>query len=169
VVFPCFFFTLLLMSSGNEYNYDGVRSWAQSYTPNGIFHLKKLLIPINVARSHWAILEVHFRNKTFAYYDSLGYDGSVWIRVCKQYLVDEFTRGNFAEMNSPSVPNLDSWDIIDTSHCNVQQNGCDCGVFTIAFMVDLWNDRRVLVQQEEMPSWRLQIWQTLQPYRNTIS
>ena len=166
VVFTCFFFTLLVPSP-NTYHYDRVHRWAEANTPNGLFQLKKLLIPINVNGNHWAIMEIDFAAKSFAYYDSLGMNRSPWISACKRYLRDELSRGSSELVNS-SAYDFDTWDVLDTSHCVVQENSWDCGVFTIAFMDDLWHDRRVLVTQNQIPHWRFKIWQILQSYRNPM-
>jgi len=165
LILSVFFVTLFVPSPG-VINYNAIRRWIPAWTQRGLFQLKKLLLPLNREGTHWALLEINFEEHTFAYYDSLGYESSTWIEACKQLLRYEHSIGHFAQPNTP-MPDFDAWQIVDTSHCVVQRNSYDCGIFVIAFMDHLWNNRRVSVTQDEMISWRYHIWEMFQAYRTT--
>ena len=165
LILSVFFMTLFVPSPG-VLNYNAIRNWIPVWTSRGLFQLKKLLLPLNRDGNHWSLMEIRFQERALAYYDSLGYDPTPWIEACKQLLRYEHTIGHFAQPNLP-IPDFDAWRVLNTSHCAVQQNSYDCGVFVIAFMDDLWNDRDICVTQGEMLPWRYRIWDTFQSYKIT--
>ena len=53
-----------------QYNYEKVRKWSKKVSGGNIFELKRLFIPINYRRNHWALGVIHIQNKLIQYYDS---------------------------------------------------------------------------------------------------
>ena len=51
-------------------NYNNSRKWSKKVFGGNIFELKRLFIPINYRRDHWALGVIHIQNKLIQYYDS---------------------------------------------------------------------------------------------------
>jgi len=155
-IFSSFFFTRLTRLKRNSsgelvYHYDkeakafglGTGNRATKYKESrDIFKLKELYVPINKDNNHWLHLRVIFESKRIELRDSLGNirDNNhlnarrKYLADMKRYLFDEYHRSEYAGRHTPV-----SWDVWDTQWSCVdlsntiprQENGDDCGVFTL--------------------------------------
>lgn len=124
--FNSFFFEKLFEPQGRDrYDYSCVKRWARKIkqTNGDIFKLDKMVIPVNVANSHWTLIVAFVKLKKFQYFDSMGSTGRRYLLGLKQYFKDEAAR------TKQSV-DVDSWEVVLGSFDTPQQdNGSDCGVF----------------------------------------
>jgi hypothetical protein len=81
---------------------------------------KVVLFPI-CDGSHWRLLAVKPRVHTIEYLDSLGWDGSKYIRKLREYLQHELKE----------LYHEEDWTILETQRSSRQLNGSDCGVFVL--------------------------------------
>ena len=131
------FFTRCLKrtADGPRFDYDEVKRWS-ARIPGGMDNLEDLYVPINKSNAHWLFLRVHFRTRTIDLYDSLGLktSNSLYLETMLQYLYAEYKqRQQEAEATAASFEVWSrSWTTADRSEESPQQeNGDDCGVFTI--------------------------------------
>ena len=75
----------------NAYSYNAVDRWARKIdsTKGDVFGHEKLVIPVNVAKNHWALAVAYIKDKKLRYFDSMGGRGVECLAALKQYLVDE--------------------------------------------------------------------------------
>lgn len=81
---------------------------------------KVVLFPI-CDGSHWRLLAVKPREHTIEYLDSLGWDGSKYVKKLREYLKHELKE----------LYNEEEWTILETQRSSRQLNGSDCGVFVL--------------------------------------
>jgi len=157
VCMQTFFWTKLYNKGG--YNYKGVRRWTKTSKLKGkcghsvIFSLDALLFPVHVNDTHWCAGVINFKKKRIEYYDSLGGLQSKFFEFCMRYLKDE-------SLDKCKKPFDDSgWTLYNPSDCPRQENGCDCGVFTLKALEWAAEGREVVgaYSQEEMPYFRRRI------------
>ena len=65
---------LLVPERRNAYSYNAVDRWARKIdsTKGDVFGLDKLVIPVNVAKNHWALAVAYIKDKKLRYFDSMG-------------------------------------------------------------------------------------------------
>jgi len=119
---------LLDEGATNKYTYMNVSSWS-NYVPGGdIFNLDKVFMPINIKDTHWSLGVIFVKEKRIQYYDSLGWDGTYYLRVLHEYIKDEWRCKKGTEMK------LSGWTLVNTTMDTPKQgNGFDCGVFIMMF------------------------------------
>ena len=117
-----------------------------------IFEKDKIFCPINVNKSHWTLLVLYIRLKKIVYYDSLGGSSfSKYLNGALRYLEDEADR-----LGRGFLP--DEWELVSSAKYTPQQeNGIDCGVFTIMFADFLSDDLPLAFSGEYMPLFRKKI------------
>lgn len=81
---------------------------------------KVILFPI-CDGSHWRLLAVKPREHTIEYLDSLGWDGSKYIKKVREFLQHELKE----------LYHEEDWTILETQRSSRQLNGSDCGVFVL--------------------------------------
>ena len=106
--------------------YKNVWRWT---TKMDVFSKKYLFIPINENDSHWVMLVVNFYDQTISFFDSLGGDGSKYIRSLKKYLGLELLRKQVVQTKTAVSSYWKKWQFMNESKSAMQQNGFDCGVF----------------------------------------
>jgi len=156
-IFSSYFFTRLTGLKRNSlgelvYHYSedakafglGTGNRATTYKESrDIFKLKELYVPINKDNNHWLHLRVIFESKRIELRDSLGYiqDDNLlsarrkYLADMKRYLFDEYHRSEYAGRHTPGFP----WEVWDAQWSCIdlsstiprQENGDDCGVFTL--------------------------------------
>eukprot|EP00729_Bicosta_minor_P001597 gene1597-28505_t len=103
---------------------DGVKRWTKKVK---LFQKEMLLIPLHINGTHWVLVAVNLKDKTFGYYDSLGGSGGSYISAIKTYLHEEAKlRGvKWDKSEWKSNPRV--------SPLPQQLNLYDCGVFLCRF------------------------------------
>jgi sentrin-specific protease 1 len=120
--FNSFFMDKLLGNGHVGYIYKDVARWTKKFD---VFQLDKVFIPVNIGNTHWTMAVVLISRKEIHYYDSMRGEGARYKNGLLRWLVDEAkTKRNF---------DLDTseWKLISQYSCPQQQNGYDCGMFTI--------------------------------------
>lgn len=127
------FYAYLVGVADTGFNYDNVKRWARKKIPEeaggDICQLRKMFFPIHISGVHWFCIVADMEKKTIKAYDSLGDDHRTGI--CNdifKYLVYESR--NF-DSSRPAICRSD-WEVGRPYVTTPQQdNGYDCGVFTI--------------------------------------
>lgn len=101
--------------------YLGVARWARRKKLD-LFTKDRVIVPININNTHWAVTVIDNDKRTITYYDSLDKSGSRLICVQLQ----EYMNGEANRLGKPAV----TYDIIPHGGSPQQLNGYDCGVFT---------------------------------------
>lgn len=99
-----------------------VERWAGRVGLGGkqLMDAKVILFPI-CDGSHWRLLAVKPQERTIEYLDSLGWDGSAYIRKLREYLQHELK----------GLYNEEDWTVVELQRSSRQLNGSDCGVFVL--------------------------------------
>jgi len=126
------FFWPLLYNKG-VYTYKNIRRWTKKSKlkkigVDSIFDLDKFLFPVHVNKTHWSAGVINFKRKRIEYYDSLGGCHDKFFKFCRRYVFDECRdkRGEKITLNE-----FEDYCPQDVPH---QNNGSDCGVFTLKFL-----------------------------------
>ena len=122
--FNSFFMERLLNGPYHEkYVYLNVKRWTKKFN---IFHLHKILIPINLNNSHWTLGYIDMIAKEIHYYDSMGGYGKKYLNTMLKWIIDE------AKEKYNMIIHENEYKLISNHSDNPQQrNGFDCGMFTI--------------------------------------
>jgi len=120
-----FFIDKLLDNENRCYTYSYVRRWSKRFDT---FSKDMIFCPINIKNAHWTLAVMHIRERRIAYYDSMGGAGRRYVDGLFRYIKDEHQD----KKNCP-LPDADEWRLEYGTHsvCPQQENGTDCGVFTI--------------------------------------
>jgi sentrin-specific protease 1 len=145
--FNSFFMTKLL--ENGQYNYGQVKRWSKKFD---VFALDRVFIPINLNNTHWVMAVVYVQKKEIHYYDSMSGSGKRYLDAMLQWLVDE-AREKKGELLDP-----EQWKLSDREQ-NVpqQQNGYDCGVFSIMCADYVSDNLPLSYVQEDMQNNRVKI------------
>lgn len=120
--FNSYFFTTM-----ENRGYTGVQRWMKRAKVN-IATIDKILIPINVHQTHWVLGTVDFTKKKIFYMDSLTTRKTPHGERALKLML-EFVKG---ETTKQGVPQLaEGFDLEHLLSVPQQQNGYDCGVFTL--------------------------------------
>ena len=131
----CYFICFMQMmlkegKSGLIYDYNAVQDVA-SNIDGGLFNLQHLFVPINISDRHFIFLWVDFNITTITAYNSSGENhyNQIYLHAMRRYLHDEM----FKSASPDQRPNITTtWKTQDMSSSSPrQQNGVDCGVFTL--------------------------------------
>ena len=109
-----------------QYNYDNIKRWTKKFN---IFLLDKVFIPVNINNTHWTMIVVYIQLKRIHYYDSMNGPGiDRYLKHVFRWLKDESKE---KYRNRYAVEDI-QWQLIEQED-NVpqQENGWDCGVFSI--------------------------------------
>ena len=176
-VFPSFFYTRLVEMPGG-YCYERVRRWTKWITAKHMLHyidvegeqreqalphvevegnkwlnlflFDKVFIPINIMNSHWFLIVLVMDAKEVRIIDSVGGDKSKYFENICAWLRDEGLKVNV------SVDRYDGWRLVIVAG-PVQENGTDCGVFTIVAAEMYMLDIPLVYDQPMMPALRARI------------
>jgi sentrin-specific protease 1 len=145
--FNSFFMTKLL--ENGQYNYGQVKRWSKKFD---VFALDRVFIPINLNNTHWVMAVVFVQKKEIHYYDSMSGSGKRYLDAMLKWLVDE-AREKKGEQLDP-----EQWKLSDQEQ-NVpqQQNGYDCGVFSIMCADYVSDNLPLSYVQEDMQNNRVKI------------
>ena len=100
---------------------DSVKRWATKAKIGGknLENVERILIPVHEG-AHWTLLVVSPVFKTIEYFDSLAGSPDQYVRNAKAWLAQEMGR----------AWNEADWEVVDSTSPR-QDNGKDCGVFTV--------------------------------------
>ncbi len=125
-IFSTFFYTRLL-SGGHDrdtYDYAGVRRWTRCVD---VFSFDRLLVPINLSNTHWALAMIEPHHLRLVYYDSLGGTGKGVLQTLLRWLQDEARDKQHKRIDTSA------WKLTKPTMLPLQSNGNDCGVFAAAY------------------------------------
>jgi hypothetical protein len=119
---PVHAFSSFWYTTMKDKKYPGVSRWAARFQLAGQQYLDAdlLLYPI-CDGGHWRLMAVKPKERTIEYLDSLGWDGSKYIKQIKEYLAAELKEDW----------NEKDWTVLSKQRSTPQVNGSDCGVFAI--------------------------------------
>jgi sentrin-specific protease 1 len=145
--FNSFFMTKLL--ENGQYNYGQVKRWSKKFD---VFALDRVFIPINLNNTHWVMAVVFVQKKEIHYYDSMSGSGKRYLDAMLKWLVDEAREKKGEQLDKSQ------WKLIDREQ-NVpqQQNGYDCGVFSIMCADYVSDNLPLSYVQEDMQNNRVKI------------
>ncbi|KAF4699082.1 hypothetical protein FOZ63_014755, partial [Perkinsus olseni] len=128
-----FFWQKLSSNASGAYSYKSVARWSKRRHAD-IFSFERMIVPIHVGKTHWALGVVDLKECTLSYYDSLGASHPKFYDYISRYIEDEHKdKNSHAPLRKPS-----EWqrrDAVITPTCIVprQNNSNDCGVFMCMF------------------------------------
>ncbi|KAA8499765.1 putative ubiquitin-like-specific protease 1B [Porphyridium purpureum] len=145
----CHFFSTFMyakLRTPRGYDYTAVQRWTRKID---VFALDRVLIPINIQNSHWALGMVDMVAKTVEYFDSLGFEQPEMTADILQWVVDE------AEHKKQITLYTNDWTVIHHGDSVPQQtNTSDCGVFLCKFMDYLSLGKEFNFGAQHMPYFR---------------
>ena len=134
--------------------YTKVQNWARKRVPNGdIFKLDKFIFICHTAApaAHWTCAVAKMQERRIEYYDSLSNDGSQFTSKIMKYIRAEWAHRN----NGEKLPKSDSWQIENVKNGVPQQdNGYDCGIFTIMYANYILIDKKMEFNQSDIDKLR---------------
>ncbi|KAF4656788.1 hypothetical protein FOZ61_006669 [Perkinsus olseni] len=128
-----FFWQKLSSNASGAYSYKSVARWSKRRHAD-IFSFERMIVPIHVGKTHWALGVVDLKECTLSYYDSLGASHPKFYDYISRYIEDEHKdKNSHTPLRKPS-----EWqrrDAVITPTCIVprQNNSNDCGVFMCMF------------------------------------
>lgn len=125
--FSSFFYTK--MSEGGVYTYKNVSRWAKKAKID-VLTLDKIILPVHVGHNHWCCAIINIKQRQLEYYDSLGGTNRAVFTHLKQYVTDEIKANHPTKVQELKI---DTWKELNVQGIPQQNNGSDCGVFTLKF------------------------------------
>lgn len=142
------FFISKLFLSGN-YEYENVKRWTKKVN---LFKKDRVYCPVNINNTHWTMLVMFIQQKKIQYFDSLGGPGDIYLKGALRYLGDEAEKLRLKEFKK------EDWQLVSSQQGTPQQeNGFDCGVFSIMFADFLTDFLPLTFQQENIVLFRKKI------------
>lgn len=121
--------------------YQGVARWARRKKVN-LLEKKKVIVPINIMSTHWALAVVDNEATTITYYDSLASSGNIGaLEILSMYMSKE------AERLQTSAP---AYSLSPNVKTPQQLNGFDCGVFTCTTAKYVSRNKDLSFSQKDM-------------------
>ena len=114
---------LLQLGGANEYCYAGVKRWSKKFDT---FQMDKIFVPINISNTHWTLLIFYVQKKEIHYLDSMGGAGLKFLEAMRRWIVDEA-----AHKKSLTIDGGEYKLVSQQPHVPQQNNGYDCGVFSV--------------------------------------
>ncbi|KAF4661575.1 hypothetical protein FOL47_006625 [Perkinsus chesapeaki] len=150
-----FFWQKLSSNASGAYDYKAVARWTKRRKAD-IFSFDRMIVPIHVGKTHWALGVVDLKECTLSYYDSLGASHPKFYDYISRYIEDEHKdKKSRAPLRNPK-----EWqkrDAVITPSCIVprQNNSNDCGVFMCMFAEAVSGGRSIVeVLQDIIPDMR---------------
>ena len=132
------------------YCYDNVKRWTKKAGIDSIMEFERIFFPVNVNNTHWTLAVVYIFAKRVLYYDSMGGRGQRYVEGLLRWVVDE------AAAKNKVVVNKSEWSL-ERGVCPQQENGYDCGVFTVVCADFLADDLPLTYEQKHMSMFRHKI------------
>lgn len=125
-----FFFTMLEdMQNAGAYNFRKLNRYITKKKVQ-LREVKNLLIPINIRRCHWLLMNVHIPTSTFYLIDSLGSPNcDKYVHLVSQFLEDYFNE-TIGQGKTIEEESLKKWRATCPKDVTKQINMSDCGLHT---------------------------------------
>lgn len=123
------FFYKKLSPDERSYVYKDVSRWTRRAKVD-LLNLDKVVVPVHVGGNHWCLGVINMRERRLEYFDSLGGRNPNFLKHMRRFVEDEVKQYHperLAELK------LDEWQELHHTDVPHQNNGSDCGVFTIKF------------------------------------
>jgi len=128
-MFNTFFFSRL-SATVDGYDYKGVSRWGMKLGLQ-LDAVDNILIPINLMRSHWVLVNVNVKERVLQFYDSLSVkDTSGVVPIVRRWLHDE-VRTRLGE-DAAAEWAVDTWQVLEDAGLPAQEDSGSCGVFVLA-------------------------------------
>lgn len=139
--FSSFFFPKL-----RDRGYDAVKASTKKISPS-VLTRDLILFPIHLGM-HWCLTVIDFRLKTISYYDSLHGSNLRCIATIRAWLASESRDKLSREFD------FEEWVESCPKNIPAQQNGYDCGVFSLVYAEKLSRRAPFNFSQKDMTYWR---------------
>lgn len=126
------------------YGECAVRRWTKSID---LLKYDKLFFPIHCGGDHWSLAVICMSRGEISHYDSLNRNGTIYLNALKQWIYDVFNDKHH------KIPHS-SWQLLQCKDCPQQNNGCDCGVFTLLCCSFLSEGMPLNYHQQQIPVYR---------------
>ncbi|XP_040596747.1 sentrin-specific protease 2-like [Mesocricetus auratus] len=134
--------------------YRSVKRWTRAVN---IFEKDIVLVPIHL-EVHWNLVVIDLRQKTIAYWDSMGLKRPSVLRMIFQYLQEE----SKARRNIDLDPLEWRQHSMAAEEIPLQLNKSDCGVFTCKYADYISRGQPITFSQKHMPLFRKKmVWEIL--------
>lgn len=140
------FFLVKLEQSKKEKTFDSfVKSWCKR---EKVFKHDTVLIPINIANSHWTLVHIQPKKRKITYLDSFRGKNVSCVELVKEFLI---------ERRKEERENEIMWQVEYRQDIPKQTNSYDCGVFVClnAMAICLGQDPKY--KQQDIENFRKQI------------
>lgn len=149
---PSYFFNSFFISKlleNGQYEYARVKRWSKKFDA---FAMDKIFMPVNLGNTHWVMAVVYMAKQEIHYYDSMSGGGRRYLESIRRWLEDESRDKKKKEYDTSH------WKLIDReNHVPQQQNGVDCGMFSIICADFLSDDLPLDYEQSEMRTNRYRV------------
>ncbi|PWN40155.1 cysteine proteinase [Ceraceosorus guamensis] len=112
----------------------GVKRWTKKVD---VFSKDRIIFPVNRSNSHWVTAAINLRQRRFEFYDSMtggwAHDAAHALRA---WLEAEWLAKKASSFDGKTL-DTSGWDVYDCPTNPQQENGSDCGVFTVLMMEHL--------------------------------
>ena len=130
----------------------------RQFRKENIFGYSVWLLPVNCDNRHWFLLTIdlsciHEKKIKFNVYDSLGIEES-WKRKLEEEKLKMFIRWKYQQENQTRNSLLNFTIEDHFTEIPQQDNGYDCGVFTMLYAKYIASKEQFIFQQEDMPKFR---------------
>lgn len=154
------------------YTYENVKRWTRK--KGDVFEAHWIYFPVNTENKHWTLLVLDMHKKEVHYYDSLEVVNKDRRKLCYEtilrWLKDEAKEKHHIKDYDISVwkqgwlrdeaieeDQTDDYDKPVIHECPKQDNGYDCGVFTMMYADFLTDNLPLDFEQKDMPHFRKKI------------
>ena len=115
-----------------------------------IFSLDLLFIPLHL-EVHWCLAVVDFRTFTISIYDSMSGGNSIPLSAILGFVKKEFEKLHRSDLNEAKMP---AFNLINEENIPRQENGSDCGAFTLLYADFLSRNSPFSFTQKDLPYYR---------------
>lgn len=116
----------------NGYNYNSVRKFVKKKKIPGknLFDLECIYVPINIGRTHWALITVEPKGEEpkISYRDNYGWDGKKYLNAMMMFLSDLSIKQYKRKLD------IRRWTLETVTGTSRQENNFDCGVCVCIMM-----------------------------------
>lgn len=153
--FSTFFANKLYKDTG--YSYSNVQKWTmprqlkrQGQSSESILDCDRVILPVHQGM-HWVCAVIDIANKRFIYYDSLKGEDQKCLDSLSKYIAEEY------QSKRNQMVDTSTWERAFPKDIPQQQNGCDCGVFTLLFAEHAARDAPMQFAQKHINFFRVKI------------
>lgn len=150
--FNNFFVNKLLDNETGGFMYAYVKRWTRKFD---VFSLDKVFCPINIHNTHWTMAVIFVQERRVQYFDSMGGAGRRYVDGLFRWLQEEHL-----DKKKTPLPDPASWTKVFGSSrgCPQQENGTDCGMFSLCCADFLSDDLPMEHDQESVARyWRQRV------------